>query len=132
MDEEALDEAAPLVGTHGVQAAEGKDDERHDEKDGNAVKEAADEEVRFEEVELPTGEAIDGCRRIGDEVVKKYAEDPHGDAALECGPAEQACSDGSWDAPAVRDEGRGEIERAGEEAAEEDWQKYLRKLRLLE
>ena len=114
--EKALEELAMLVGPDGVEPTKGQDNQVHHEEYGNAVKDAANEEVRFEEVEFPTSQAIDSRGGEGNVIVQEDAEEPDASTALKCLPPKQASGDGARHTPTVSDERGSQIERAGNES----------------
>ena len=59
MDEEALNEAAPLIGPGEVEAAKGQNDEIHDQVRADSIEQPADNEMIAQEIQTKAGKAVD-------------------------------------------------------------------------
>ncbi len=110
MHENPLNEASKLVRAMCMQPTERKHNQVHDQEQSDAKKHAADNEVRFKEVEFSACGTVDRGRRIGDEVVQEHAEYPRADASLERLSSQQTCGDCARYSPAERKERRGQVE----------------------
>lgn len=95
-------------------------DEVHDEKDGNPVEEAADDEVVAEKSEPAASQVINGRCRNGDEEMQREAKEPCRGPPGGSARTEHAAGDAACHSPAEGDEGGGCVEGAGYDAANQD------------
>jgi hypothetical protein len=122
VDQQTLNQSRQGVRTRDVQRAEGQDDQIYYEKDGDPVKESADEEMIREKFQFPARHAIDGGCRDRNEIVQENAEYPRGNASVKGLPSQQPAGDGTRNAPPHSDECGSKIETTGDEATGEDWE----------
>jgi hypothetical protein len=70
-------------------------DQVHHQKDGDAVEEPADKEVRLQEFELPSRKAINGGGAKRDGEMQHHAENPCADSALQRARTQQTAGNSS-------------------------------------